>query len=84
MNAQNRMVSLNDQSNKSSQSSRLSVSSVSVEDASKEEGPPNDDDSVLVALGLYSFLGAWLTLLVVLQFSHQSLTALVQAEPAIF
>ena len=80
MNTQNRMVSLNDQSNKSSQSSRLSVSSVSVEDASKEEGPPDDDDSVLVALGL---LGAWLTLLVVLQSSHQSLTALVQAEPEI-
>ena len=65
MNTQNGMVSLNDQSNKSSQSSRLSVSFVSVEDASKE-GPPEDDDSVLVALGLYSFLGAWLTLLVVL------------------
>ena len=64
-----RMVSLNDQSNKSSQSSRLSVSSVSVEDASEEEGPPDDDDSVLVALGLYPFLGAWLTLLVVLQSS---------------
>ena len=61
-----RMASLNDQSNKSSQSSRLSASSGSVEDASKEEGPPDDDDSVLAALGLYSFLGAWLTLLVVL------------------
>ena len=55
MNTQNRMVSLDDQSNKSSQSSRLSVSSVSVEDASEEEGPPDDDDSVFVAIGLYSF-----------------------------
>jgi len=35
---------------KSSQSSRLSVSSVESEDASEEEGP-HDDDSVLVALG---------------------------------
>ena len=52
MNTQNGMVSLNDQSNKSSQSSRLSVSFVSVEDAS-EKGPPDDDDSVLMALGLY-------------------------------
>ena len=32
--------------------------------------------TVLVVLGLYSFLGAWLTLRIVLQSSHQSLTAL--------
>ena len=50
------------------------MSTVESEDAS-EEGL-HDDDSELEALGVYSFLGAWLTLLVVLQSSHQSLTAL--------
>ena len=63
------------ESNKSSQSSMLSVSSVESDDTSDEEGP-QDDDSVLVDLGVYTFLGAWLTLLVVLQSFHHSLTAL--------
>ena len=51
------------------------MSAIESEDASEEEGP-HDDDSELVALDLYSFLGTWLTLWVVLQSSHQSLTAL--------
>ena len=66
------MISLNQTSH---QSSKLSVSTVESEDASEEEGP-HDDDSELEALGLYSFLGVWLTLLVVLQSSHHRLTAL--------
>ena len=70
------MVSLNDQLNKSPQSSGLSACSVAVEDPSKEEEPTDDHSPVLASLGLYSFLGARLTLLVVLQSSHQSLTAL--------
>ena len=64
------------ESNKSSQSSRLNVSSVESDDVSDEEGP-QDDDSVLVGLGVYTFLGAWLTLLVILQSSHYSFTALL-------
>lgn len=51
------------------------ASFVSDEDTSKEEGPPDYDDSVLAALGLYTLLGALLTFHV-LQSSHQGLTAL--------
>ena len=36
------------------------MSTVESDDASEEEGP-HDDNSELVALDLYSFLGTWLT-----------------------